>query len=83
MRSAHVGKYAEDDSDFKRRGRAVRYRLKSNRTLGSSITFAKVAIQSNTASFDRLTERTDGVQTERIWSNETHRVETCSQRKNG
>ena len=64
MRCAHVGTHVEGESAFKRRGRAVRYRLRSNRGLGSNTTLARVAVQSSTPSTNRLKERTGGVQTE-------------------
>ena len=45
---------------------------------GSSTIFATMAVQNSTASSDRLAKRTCGVQAERTWSNETHRVDDAN-----
>ena len=47
-------------SSFERRGRVVRHWLRSNRSLGSSTIFARMAVQNSTASPDRRKERTCG-----------------------
>ena len=75
MRSAHANTHPKDESSFERRGRVVRYWLRSNRRFGSSTTLARMAAQNSTATSDGLTERTRGLQATRTGSNETCRVE--------
>ena len=65
MRSAHMGLHTDDNSSLEHRGGVVRHWLRSNRRFGSSTTFARLARHDSTASSDRLTERTCGVQTKR------------------
>ena len=43
--------------------------------IGSSTMFARMTVHSSTASTNRITERTCGVQAKRAKSNETHRAE--------
>ena len=69
MRSAHIGTHTEDKSSSEYRGRVVRHRLRSNLRLGSITTFARMEVQNSTASSDRLTECTCGVQVKRARSN--------------
>ena len=48
---------------------------RNNRRIGSSTVFTRMVVQNSTASSDRVSERTCGVQTKRAWSNGTHQTE--------
>ena len=52
-----------------------RHWLRSNRMIGNRTALTRVAVQNSTASSDRLTGRTCGVQRMTAWSNETNRAE--------